>query len=166
MRHSPVSGWRAASAGGFTLVEVLVTIAIFAIGLLGVASLQVASLRMNRAALYDSQATLLAQEMLERMQINWQEARAGNYDIAYDETAPTDPECLGAGASCDPAQMRRHDLAEWRDLLASAMPGGQGEIAVDDTVDPPVATVRVRWRDADADNARDVELAVRLPADG
>jgi type IV pilus assembly protein PilV len=143
--------------------------AIFAIGLLGVASLQVASLRLNRSALYDSQAILLAQEMLERMQINLGEARAGSYDIDYASAPPADPGCYGMAADCNPGALRRHDLADWRERIQRELPAGVGmlETAVDNAVDPPIVTVtaRIRWG-VEGDERPEVGLSVQLPVDG
>lgn len=53
--------------GGTSLLEVLIAVVILSIGLLGLAGLQVASLRVNQGALQRSQATTLAYDMLDRM---------------------------------------------------------------------------------------------------
>ncbi|MCG8609126.1 MAG: type IV pilus modification protein PilV [Pseudomonadales bacterium] len=59
-----------AQSGGFTLLEVLITVILLAIGLLGFASLQVASVNNNLDAFYKSQATIIAQDMASRIHIN------------------------------------------------------------------------------------------------
>ena len=48
---------------GFTLIEVLVSMVILAVGLLGLAAMQAISLRDNQDVYYYQQATLLAYEM-------------------------------------------------------------------------------------------------------
>lgn len=53
--------------GGTSLLEVLIAVVILSIGLLGLAGLQVASLRVNQGAMQRSQATILAYDMLDRM---------------------------------------------------------------------------------------------------
>lgn len=63
MRHSHYSTLSAqAHQTGFTLVEVLVSLVILAIGLLGTAGLQVASLRSNQLAGQSSQAVAIARD--------------------------------------------------------------------------------------------------------
>jgi len=52
---------------GFTLVEVLVTVIIMAIGLLGVAGLQLAAMRSNHSAFLRTQATIAAYDLIDRM---------------------------------------------------------------------------------------------------
>ena len=51
--------------GGFTLIEVIIAIAILTIGLLGVASMQTASIRGNHLGYRYTEGTTLAQDRLE-----------------------------------------------------------------------------------------------------
>lgn len=55
---------------GFTLVEVLVTVIILAIGILGLAGLQIAGMRSNHSAFLRTQATLAASDLMDRMRVN------------------------------------------------------------------------------------------------
>jgi type IV pilus assembly protein PilV len=55
---------------GFTLIEVLVTLLIVAIGLLGLAGMQFKGLRNNIGSESRSQAALLANDIIERMRAN------------------------------------------------------------------------------------------------
>ena len=59
-----------ANQHGFTMVEVLVTLVILAVGLLGLAGLQATSLRNTESAYQRSQAAILAYDMLDRMRAN------------------------------------------------------------------------------------------------
>lgn len=52
---------------GFTLIEVLIGVSIFAIGLLGVASLQLHSVRNTTIGNVTSQATMLAHQKMEEV---------------------------------------------------------------------------------------------------
>jgi prepilin-type N-terminal cleavage/methylation domain-containing protein len=52
---------------GFTLIEVLVALAIFSIGILGVASLQYGSVSRNASARFHSEASSWAQDYVERL---------------------------------------------------------------------------------------------------
>ena len=54
-------------AGGFTLVEVMVAVLVLSVGLLGFAALQSRGLRLNHDALIRTQATFLANDMMDRM---------------------------------------------------------------------------------------------------
>ena len=52
---------------GFTLLEVLIAISIFAVGLLGVATMQISAIRGNRLGNEVTQATFLGQAKLEEL---------------------------------------------------------------------------------------------------
>jgi type II secretion system protein I len=54
---------------GFTLIEVLVALAIFAIGILALTSLQAVYIGGNSSARMQTEATTLAAQMLERLKI-------------------------------------------------------------------------------------------------
>lgn len=55
------------SSKGFTLLEVLISIVVLALGLLAVAAMQVNSLQSARNAYYGTIATLVAKDMKERL---------------------------------------------------------------------------------------------------
>ena len=55
------------SMKGFTLVEVLIAIAIFSIGFLAIAAMQITSVSGNSSARRVTEATLLAETQLERL---------------------------------------------------------------------------------------------------
>ncbi|MEJ2142634.1 MAG: type IV pilus modification protein PilV, partial [Gammaproteobacteria bacterium] len=52
---------------GFSLLEVMIAMVIFSIGLIGLAGLQSASLGYNHSAYLRSQATYLAYNILDKM---------------------------------------------------------------------------------------------------
>ena len=144
------------TARGFTLIEVLVALVIFAIGLLGLAGLQSQSLKFNYSAFLRSQASLLAYDILDRMRANPDQAIAKGgfaYNIGLGE-APTEESCVDvsdpATLVCTAAQLTNADLTEWTDALDELLPNGQGEINV---IEQPagsgiyVAQVLIRWSD-------------------
>jgi type IV pilus modification protein PilV len=57
----------AAACGGFTLIEVLIAVAIFAVGILAIAGLQIRSVNLNAAARMQSEATTVAVDVMERL---------------------------------------------------------------------------------------------------
>lgn len=67
---------------GTTLLEVMVALVIFSIGMLGLNALQVTGLRESGNADKRTQATLLANDLIERMRAN----PKGVYDGSYDDT--------------------------------------------------------------------------------
>jgi len=125
-------------AAGFTMVEVLVALVVLSIGLLGVAGLQIVGLKGNLSASFRTQASYLADDIIDRMRANYVAARgpAGTglqYNLAMNATAP---------AGADPTTVA--DVAAWLVELQT-LPSGQGSIAVDPATN--IATVTIRWLD-------------------
>ena len=104
---------------GMTLIEALVALLVLSIGLLGVAALQMSSLRNTHAAHMRSQATALASDITDRMRANRTVALAGAYNIA-----------IGATLTA-PATLAEVDLSTWKNSLAATFPAGDGSVAVD-----------------------------------
>ncbi len=113
-------GNRSFYSRGFTLIEVLISMVILAIGLLGLASLQAISLRDNQDAYYYQQATLLAYEMQDRIRAN------GVYwSVNSSVTAATTASCTCSGTSCSgctAAQMAATDYQYWKDSVTNVFP--------------------------------------------
>ena len=114
---------------GFTLVEVLVTMVIFVIGMLAVASLQMSAIGNNHGAYLRSQAMWLAYDMAERMRANPVAVDNNNY---INGSASAIASCTQA-SGCSPAQMAQNDLHEWQNLLDNTLPNGEGVVCVDST---------------------------------
>ena len=99
---------------GFTLIEILITLIILSIGLLGMASLQMNSLRSNQGAYLRSQASMLSYDMADRMRANSARAIAGDYNnFDTSGTVPSNPGCMDAAAGCSAAQQSNTDMFEW-----------------------------------------------------
>lgn len=64
---------------GVSLIEVLIAMLVLAIGLLGLAALQAQGLKFNNDAYFRSQATILAQDIMDRMRVNRDHSLAANY---------------------------------------------------------------------------------------
>lgn len=154
-------------ASGFTLIEMLVTVVVLSIGLLGLAALQARGQQFNHMAYSRSQATLLAYELGDKMRANWACARgpvilAGgatpltgcNTGYAAATGVPLLIDNSAVSTACDdnpctPAQLMAYDLANWgynleRMLGASA----SGSITWSDStaaVNPNTYTVTVSW---------------------
>jgi type IV pilus assembly protein PilV len=129
-------------SAGFSLIEVLISIVILSVALLGTAGLTAASLKSTNTSYYRSQATVLADDMLDRMRANVIKARGGQYNI--DAGKPT---------SAAPDTLEKFDCDEWLATLADTLPGGEGTV----TVNPGSnATIVITWSDGeiDADGAQ------------
>ncbi len=162
---------------GFTLIEVLVTIVVVSIGLLGLAGLQIDGLRANMSSESRSKATLLADDITERMRANPVGVTAGAYNgIAASETLcggiPPAPFCSSTSdnssvvpPSCTEIEMAAFDAWVWSCGIAAAgvqkggvanqLPGGTANVICNDNnladANPcspgSPHTVTVRWNE-------------------
>ncbi len=111
---------------GFTLLEVMIALVIFSIGLLGLAGLQARGLQSNTVAQYRTLAIIQAYDMAERIRANPQGVAANLYDN-LDNSAPTSgTDCVTA--SCTPAQLAARDYYEWEMTNQQQLPSGHGTV--------------------------------------
>jgi len=125
---------------GFTLLEVLVSMLIIAVGLLGMAGLQIQSLKQGQSAYYRSVATQLAYDLADRMRGNMAGVLANEYNrtgIGSDYGTAV-PDC-NTTTGCNAAALARNDAYEWQQMVANLLPGGQGIVCLDSTPDDGVS---------------------------
>lgn len=105
---------------GFTLIEVLITVFVIAVGLLSAAGLQIMSKKANFDALQRTQASALAQSIISKMRANSGalEAYKTSDVISQLSTAPS-PSCTAAN-TCTAPQLAAQDLWQWRQALRGA----------------------------------------------
>ena len=151
---------------GFSLIEVMVTLAIVSVAALGMARLQTVTLRSNNSALLESQAATLAQDLIERVRAN----PAGDYTTTYDSAvADGAVRCEGLEANCDADAMAQFDLLQWKCSLgaiaiddACALRGVAGQLPNGDgliTVAGNIYTITIRWFDAAANTNRTLVIS-------
>ncbi len=128
---------RIAAARGFTLVEVLVSLIIIAVGMLGLAKIQTLAYASTGVASQESLAALQAASLASAMRANrgYWAAVAGGYTYnSANAGADTDPAmtatyacALPAGSAfttslCTPQQLAAYDLQTWVTALSLTLP--------------------------------------------
>ena len=105
---------------GFTLLEVMISIAILAIGMLGIAGLQMVSIEHNNAAYLRSQAVTISQDIVERMRNNPLAVSAGAFDLVNSNTTPVaNDECLTSDVGCTTNALALIDKTQWSLMINS-----------------------------------------------
>lgn len=105
---------------GFTLIEVLVAVLIVAVGILGVAGMQVVSLQQNRNALLRDQALQSGNDILDRMRVN---PLSDYAPVDIDDAPASNANCLDN--NCDRNEMAEFDIAQWKCGLNPIDPNGE-----------------------------------------
>ncbi|WP_354375045.1 type IV pilus modification protein PilV [Variovorax paradoxus] len=130
---------RQASAG-FSLVEVLVSIVVLSVGLLGAIGMLLAAVRTGKEAATFAAAVNLVRDLSEKVRMNPGVAArkdAGNTYLVANWTADVGTGlaasgCTGVGTTCDPESLAAWDISEWQRRVAKALPGARLSVCFDD----------------------------------
>jgi len=166
---------------GFTLIEVLVTIVVVSVGLLGLAGLQIDSLRANMNSETRSKATLLANDIVERMRANLSGVNANAYsNITVNEAQCVTPARLcgntstGTAVNCTASEMATFDTWVWGCGTAAAgvqksgvtnqLPNGTANVTCNDAPCLPGSahTVTVSWNESSPTDGAISSQTIRL----
>lgn len=116
---------------GFTLLEVLISMVVLSIGLLGLFGLQTTSLKFSHSSYQRTQATNLAYSLLDRARVNRSLALSTTaYNLPVGSIPPSATDCNSN--SCDPNGLAAHDLFEWYTEVTNTLPDAQAGVAIND----------------------------------
>jgi type IV pilus assembly protein PilV len=115
---------------GVSLIEVMMALLIFSVGLIGLAGLLVMATRSNHAAYLRTQVTFLASNMADRMRAN----PTAVWDASYNQTFPyTNTQVCDSSTACTPDQIAVYDMQRWNTQLATFLPNASASIGCDNT---------------------------------
>lgn len=118
---------------GFSLIEVMVTMVIVSIGLLGIAGIIVTNMKNNQSSHARSQASALVNDIVDRMRANRSAAESG-----------AAPYRLPFGGTPSPATgVAADDLTAWKESLKT-LPSGDGSVLFQTNGN---VTVTIQWDD-------------------
>jgi type IV pilus assembly protein PilV len=157
---------------GFTLIEVLVSILILSIGVLGVTALQMRGLDGNRNALLRVQASQLASDLIQRIEVNG----ATTYGpVSLGDVPPVPTNCNDS--NCTPAQIAQFDTTQWLCSINSIASDGTtfpacqglsitgvlplGEASL--VMNGDEYEMKIEWSDIKSSQTRSVELFMQVP---
>lgn len=153
---------------GVSLIEVLVSIFVVSMGILALAGLLNASSRLGKASELRATATLLANDLADRMRANPgafpAAATPSSYDLpatSYAPQAPTAPGKLESGCTpCSASDIAAIDLYEWQQRLFYTLPGGEGYVTYtpgSGSTYGPRVDVWVAWTDVQSTKNKEVQ---------
>ncbi|MFD2231551.1 type IV pilus modification protein PilV [Alkalimarinus sediminis] len=145
---------------GFTLIEILIAALILAVGLLGIAGLQMGGLKNNVSAMYRTQAVQFANDIIDRIRANPTAAYAATLTAAPSVVT----NCASSSANCSAANMASYDVTQWKCMLGNfstnsacttlaaadsstnltlGLPSGDGSIVLNGSI----YTITITWAD-------------------
>jgi type IV pilus assembly protein PilV len=127
------------SERGVGLIEVLIALLVLSFGMLGMAGLQMWSLRYNQSAMQRGMAVVETHTIADAMRADRAAARRSEFNISLDVEPPS-------GNTFAQVAVRT-----WRQSLTAALgAGATGEVDCDDSL----CTIRVRWDDSRGTNTQ------------
>jgi len=141
--HNKFAGTRPTVSRGFTLVEVMVALVIFSIGLLGLAGLQASGIRSNNLSMSRSMAMIQAYNIADRIRANAAGMANGDYDNVTTTIGGAPTSCIAN--QCTPDQLAAFDIWEWNNFNKKLLPKGRGTVT---RINPAPATlfrITVMW---------------------
>ena len=105
---------------GYTLLEVLIALLVFSIGLLGLAAMLVSAVKGNHQAYHHSQAIYVAEAIADGMRANLAAVGAGAYNTGGLIYSHDGSSCT----ACAPNQIAARDLGSWTEMANSRLPNG------------------------------------------
>ncbi len=122
---------------GFTLLEVLVSLVILAVGLLGFAGMQARMIKLNQSASERSLAIMASYSMLDAIRANRAQALAGTYN--FDQTCSVTDSSEGLAAS---------DQQFWLAALKASLGNSDATCGAINCTSDGNCTVSIWWDDS------------------
>ena len=158
---------------GFSLIEVLVTLVIITIGIMGLITLQMVSAKNVSNAELRSLAGYFVYDMTERMRANPAGVNAGSYNTIDGSAIDPGTDC---SSGCGFATLAQYDAFIWNDMINNSFannspttpnspssarglgPGAAGTVSLA----AGVYTIAVRWQEQDRTDAGGISLPQTL----
>lgn len=127
-----------AASRGFSLIEVLVSMLVLAIGIIGAAGMQLAAMRTGTQSSFQSAAVHLAGELADKMRANSASMKAPNATNPYlgidfqggpEQGASPSKSCYAD--ACNSQELAQFDIHAWQGRLAAALPNARALVCRD-----------------------------------
>lgn len=129
------------------MLEVLISMVLIAVAMLGQAGLQVNALRFAKGAATRMQAVFLSNEIAERMESNKLGSIAGNYTVATTSSTPSASGTDCMVSACSSSVLAAYDLAEWTTKVSTVLPASTWQITNTITGNPSTYIIVVSWQE-------------------
>lgn len=127
---------------GFSMIEVLVTLVILAMAMLGSAGLQAYAMKTGQGGQFRNQAAFLVADMVERMEANKTKSVSAS---GYASALSSSVDC--SSNSCSPDDLAAYDVTQWKAAILAVLPEGTGTVTQTAAGNPSTYTVTINWVD-------------------
>jgi len=139
---------------GFSLIEVLVTLVVVAIGLLGLAKMQAAAISNTQVSRVRSLIALQTESLASALHGNRTYWAAGVAPATFSATGTTITDSTGVltgttdctSSTCDNRQLAAYDVRQWVTNLSAHFPSYSATVNCSNTAGTPVScNINVSW---------------------
>lgn len=123
---------------GMSMIEVLISIFVLSLGVLGVAGMQLNALRTTQQSGFQTAALHLAAELADQMRANDVQMRTDDIenpflsiDFSATDDAPNEPAALCHSRDCGAAELAAFDIYDWTRRISEALPGARARVCRD-----------------------------------
>jgi type IV pilus assembly protein PilV len=151
-RHPRFS--HSARVAGFSLIEVLIALIVFAVGLLGIAKMEALALATTATSSRRAIAALEATSLANTMHLDrgfWESASASSLTVNISGATVTNPpggstpDCeVGAAAPCNSVALAAYDLNAWATNLSQLLPNDVATITCNAST-PLECSIQIQW---------------------
>jgi type IV pilus assembly protein PilV len=133
------------------MIEVLVTLIIILLGVLGMAGMQLLAINNTQVARTQSLAAILASSLTASLQVNnpyWR-ASANTTSVVNTTLGTAALNSLTANcntSTCSPTEMAAYDLKTWGSNVSTLLPSGQGQVTCTGA-SPNICSISVTWNE-------------------
>lgn len=150
-------------AYGFSLIEVLVSIIIISLGILGISGLLVKGMSNAKTASLRTTAAMQASSLANAIYANRAFWAKHTQAVSFQSTGATvsnpssniDTSKASCG-SCTPAQLAGLDIKAWVDSLNTALPGAKSDVSCPQTTNDTAhnCTIKISWTERFMDSGK------------
>lgn len=153
---------------GFSLIEVLVSMLVLAVGVIGSTGMQLAALRTTQQSTFQTTALQLASDIADTLRVGRLHSAETGEDgplpqIDYNSADGADPDApatLCYTSTCNVSALIEFEIYEWKKRVKSALPGGRVLVCYD-SQPWDEAQKALRW-DCNGGAGKDGPLVIKL----
>lgn len=139
------------AADGFSLIEVLISIFVLTVGVIGAASMQLTALQTSRWSAFQTTALHLALEMADHIRSYSRHIQSGDVSNPYLAIDHQTPDyrpainCYGIAANCNATELAEFEIALWLQRVSKELPTARVRVCRD-TQPWDTGRQRYTWR--------------------
>jgi type IV pilus assembly protein PilV len=115
---------------GFSMIEVLITMFVISVGVLGLLALQGFGFKINHSAHLKSQVVSTINDMADRMRANSEGLGSDRYAAIDTSTLSANPGKNCIASSCNEQELALYDIYSWGKGLSKKLPQGYGTVTI------------------------------------